>query len=175
MNSSIFDTILGIGVIVLQIKALYLILHLIFPKKVPIPDFAKKHYLLGITLLGFLGMIGSLIYSEIVGFPPCNLCWYQRIAIYSIAIIGLVALVKRYKKEVVDFVQVLSGLGLIIAILHVIQEQTGVSLICSATGVSCSKQLVYALGYISIPMMSLSILLVTFLVTILMKKEMKNK
>ncbi len=175
MNSSVFDTVLGIGVIMLQIKALYLILHLVFPKKIPIPGFVKKYYLLGITFLAFLGMIGSLIYSEIIGFPPCNLCWYQRIAIYSIAIIGFVALVKRYKREVVDFVQILSGLGLIIAILHIIQEQTGVSLICSAVGVSCSKQLVYALGYISIPMMSLSILLVTFLVTFLMKKELSGK
>ena len=174
MNTSIYDTILGIGVIVLQIKALYIILHLIAPKKVPIPEFAKRHCLLGITLLGFLGLVGSLVYSEVVGFPPCDLCWYQRIAIYSVTIIGFVALVKKYKKEVVDFIQILSGLGLIIAIFHVIQEQTGVSLICSASGVSCSKQLVYALGYISIPMMSLSILLVTFLITFVMKKELKK-
>ncbi len=171
MNPDIFNTVLGIGVIILQIKALYLIFHLIFPKKVPIPEFAKKHYLLGITLLAFLGIVGSLVYSEVVGFPPCDLCWYQRIAIYSIGFIGLTALVKRYSKEVVTYMQVLSGLGLIIAIMHVIQEQTGVGLLCSSSGVSCSKQLVYALGYISIPMMSLSILLVTFLVTVIMKKE----
>ncbi len=173
MNPSLFDTILGIGVIVLQLKALYLILHFIAPKKLPIPSFAKKYYLLGITVLTLVGALASLVYSGVIGFPPCNLCWYQRIAIYGIAIVGLVALLKRYSHEVVSYIRTLSGLGLIIAIFHVIQEQTGTSLLCSAGGVSCSKQLVYALGYISIPMMSLSVLLVVFLVTFLMKRNEK--
>lgn len=36
---------------------------------------------------------GSLWFSEVAGFPPCDLCWYQRIAMYPLfLVLGLAAL-----------------------------------------------------------------------------------
>jgi disulfide bond formation protein DsbB len=32
---------------------------------------------------------GSLFFSEIAGFPPCELCWYQRICMYPLSILTL--------------------------------------------------------------------------------------
>ena len=32
---------------------------------------------------------GSLFYSEIAGFVPCELCWYQRICMYPLSILTL--------------------------------------------------------------------------------------
>ena len=32
-------------------------------------------------------VIGSLIYSEVVGFIPCKYCWYQRYLMYPIALV----------------------------------------------------------------------------------------
>ena len=39
-------------------------------------------------------MLGSLFYSEIAGYYPCPLCWYQRIAMYPLAVVLGVALWK---------------------------------------------------------------------------------
>jgi disulfide bond formation protein DsbB len=37
--------------------------------------------------VGVTATLGSLYYSEIVGFVPCTLCWYQRICMYPLAVI----------------------------------------------------------------------------------------
>jgi hypothetical protein len=37
-------------------------------------------------------VVGSLVYSQIVGFPPCDLCWWQRIFMYPQVIILFVAM-----------------------------------------------------------------------------------
>ena len=36
-------------------------------------------------------MAASLYYSESVGFIPCEFCWYQRIAMYPLAVMLLIA------------------------------------------------------------------------------------
>ena len=38
-------------------------------------------------------MLGSLYFSEVANFVPCTLCWFQRIGMYSLAIILFVAIV----------------------------------------------------------------------------------
>ena len=38
--------------------------------------------------------LGSLYYSEVAGFVPCTLCWYQRILMYPLTIISLVGILK---------------------------------------------------------------------------------
>ncbi|MFQ5460844.1 MAG: disulfide bond formation protein B, partial [Anaerolineae bacterium] len=40
-------------------------------------------------------MLGSLYFSEVRGFTPCTLCWYQRILMYPLAAILLVAIGRR--------------------------------------------------------------------------------
>ena len=42
-------------------------------------------------LLSGASMLGSLYFSEVAHYAPCKLCWYQRVCMYSIAIISLVA------------------------------------------------------------------------------------
>ena len=37
---------------------------------------------------------GSLFFSEIAGFIPCELCWYQRICMYPLSIITLLAAIR---------------------------------------------------------------------------------
>jgi hypothetical protein len=34
-----------------------------------------------------LATAGSLWFSEGAGFPPCELCWYQRIAMYPLVVV----------------------------------------------------------------------------------------
>ena len=40
-------------------------------------------------------VLGSLYFSEVADFPPCRLCWYQRIAMYPLALILPIAAWRR--------------------------------------------------------------------------------
>jgi len=50
---------------------------------------------LAFMVAGF-AMFGSLWFSEAANYNPCTLCWYQRIAMYSLAVVLGVALVRRW-------------------------------------------------------------------------------
>jgi disulfide bond formation protein DsbB len=41
-------------------------------------------------IVASVATIGSLIYSEVIHFEPCRLCWFQRIAMYPLSVILLV-------------------------------------------------------------------------------------
>ena len=46
-------------------------------------------------LVALVATLGSLYYSEVRGFIPCTLCWYQRILMYPLVAILLVGLLRR--------------------------------------------------------------------------------
>ena len=48
-----------------------------------------------IWLVSLLATLGSLFFSEVMGLPPCVLCWYQRIAMYPMVVITSVGLLSR--------------------------------------------------------------------------------
>ena len=39
-----------------------------------------------------IATLGSLFFSDIMQFVPCTMCWYQRIFMYPLVIIFLIAL-----------------------------------------------------------------------------------
>ena len=101
-------------------------------------------------------MTGSLYYSEIANFPPCKLCWYQRIAMYPLAIILPIAAVRR-DLAVKPYAMVLAGIGGVISVYHMLVERfpTLESGSCDPTN-PCSIIWVEPLGYLTIPTMALS-------------------
>jgi len=153
-------TIFAIGALIAQIATIVLIIEYFRKKESNIKTFAKNRALLLSFTASFLAMIGSLIYSEIIGFPPCTLCWYQRILMYPTVILTLVAFTKGFSKEIFYYIRALSYPGAVIALYHSIIKMTGSSPFpCSAFSVSsadCVKQLVLEFGYINIPMMAFS-------------------
>ena len=44
-----------------------------------------------VFLVASIATGGSLFFSETAGFIPCELCWYQRICMYPLSIITLLA------------------------------------------------------------------------------------
>lgn len=66
-------------------------------------------------------MVGSLYFSEVANYEPCKLCWYQRIAMYSMAIISLVAVILR-DRAVARYTIVLASAGLIVSTYHYLLE-----------------------------------------------------
>ena len=99
-------------------------------------------------------MVGSLYFSENVGFAPCKLCWYQRIAMYSIAIISFVAAL-RNDKNIARYTIVLAPLGLIVSTYHYLLEwfPTLETSVCSLD-VPCTAVWFRELGFVTLCFMA---------------------
>ena len=108
------------------------------------------------TAVAAVSMAGSLWFSEYVGFVPCTLCWYQRIAMYPLVIVLGVAAIRRDVSVWLP-ATIIAGIGGSISILHLF-EQWGPHLdlgVCE-TAVPCSARWVTEFGYLTIPGMALS-------------------
>lgn len=61
---------------------------------------------------------GSLWFSEVENFVPCRMCWFQRIFMYPLAIVLLVAAIRR--DRAVKYTAVpLAGIGILISSYHI--------------------------------------------------------
>jgi disulfide bond formation protein DsbB len=134
-------------------------------------DRSPFEFLRGSTLwlAGFVAlaaMLGSLYLSEVVHLIPCRFCWYQRIAMYPLALILLIA---AYRKEgmIRVYAASLATIGVGLSAYHkLIQAYPGLdSGSCAASGPSCSAALILKFNFVSIPYMALSafILILTLL------------
>jgi disulfide bond formation protein DsbB len=117
------------------------------------------------AVVAAVAMAGSLYFSEVAHFPPCLLCWYQRIAMYPLVpLLGLAAV--RREVGVSLYGIVIAALGAPISIYHVLVERGIVqeSAACDPTN-PCSLKWVEELGYLTIPTMALSafLLIITLL------------
>lgn len=104
-------------------------------------------------VVALVATVGSLIYSEVIHFEPCRLCWFQRIAMYPMAIVLLVGAIRR-EYQVKYYALPLALIGLAISIYHYL-IQTFPSLEGGSCGViACSARYVDIFGFISIPFMA---------------------
>lgn len=103
--------------------------------------------------------LGSLFFSEIAKFTPCVLCWYQRIFMYPQPLLLYLAII-REERVVSPYLLLLNVLGAMVAGYHyLIQRIPSASLLnCQINGnVSCTKNVIFYFGYVSIPMMALTV------------------
>jgi disulfide bond formation protein DsbB len=98
---------------------------------------------------------GSLYLSEVAGFVPCSLCWYQRIAMYPLVVLlGLAAW--RRDSGIRLYVAPLATIGALIAAYHVALERvpTLPSGACSLDA-PCTVIWFERFGFVTIPVMAL--------------------
>jgi disulfide bond formation protein DsbB len=103
-----------------------------------------------------VSLAGSLYFSEVAHFPPCRLCWYQRICMYPLMpILGMAAW--RGDRAIRPYAAVLAAIGALIAAYHVLLERypTLESSVCEPT-TPCTAIWVRRFGYLTIPAMALS-------------------
>ncbi len=110
---------------------------------------------------------GSLWFSEAAGFPPCELCWYQRIAMYPLVVVTTVAAWKRERSALL-IARLLAGAGLAVNAWHLyietFPESGGGS--CDPTN-PCTLRWVEGLGFWTIPRLaSVCFVLILLLTTI---------
>ena len=77
------NLVLSLATIVGQVIVVVLILNLIIYKgSGMLSEIISAHGLLFAFVVVATATLGSLFYSEIAGFEPCKLCWFQRIFMY---------------------------------------------------------------------------------------------
>jgi disulfide bond formation protein DsbB len=108
--------------------------------------------------VSLIATTGSLYYSEVVGFTPCRLCWFQRIFTYPQVVIffGGIYMSRRESfdpRTTYTYGLVFSAIAVLIASYHsYIQIDTSSIIGCSS---GCSVVLHRAFGIFSIPNQSL--------------------
>lgn len=119
--------------------------------------FLTKYILYIAFAQALVATLGSLYFSEIRHFPPCTLCWYQRIMMYPLVLILGVGILKKVK-EVNYFAWPLIAIGWLIAVYHnllyynILPEAAAP---CTA-GISCTTRFFAWFGFITIPFLSLT-------------------
>ncbi|HEX6422601.1 MAG TPA: disulfide bond formation protein B [Acidimicrobiales bacterium] len=106
--------------------------------------------------VAIVATLGSLYYSEVADFPPCRLCWFQRIGMYPLALILAVAAWRR-DRQVRWYALPLAVVGGAVSIYHIVIERypSLESGACELTN-PCSTIWVEEFGYLTIPTMALS-------------------
>ena len=105
--------------------------------------------------IAFIATIGSLFFSEVMEFEPCELCWMQRILMYPLVVILGTAYVK---KEIYIAIPgfILSLIGAPLALYHyIIQKIDTLSSPNFCGDISCTVQYINYFGFITIPFLSL--------------------
>jgi disulfide bond formation protein DsbB len=101
---------------------------------------------------------GSLFFSEIAGFVPCELCWYQRICMYPLSIVTLLAAL-RGDYRIARYVLPLPLVGACISVYHLLVEngvvnQSSACLVSAPGG--CATKWIDQFGYMTIPTLALT-------------------
>ena len=98
-------------------------------------------------------MLGSLYFSEVANFVPCKLCWFQRIAMYPLAVILILATIWR-DRSIFRYVVPVALVGIAISAYHTwIQWFPEQSTICEFNN-PCSAKWVEVLGVFTIPQLA---------------------
>jgi disulfide bond formation protein DsbB len=123
---------------------------------------------LGVTLEGYelwlaflvsaVATGGSLFFSEIAHFVPCELCWFQRICMYPLSIATLLAALANDRRAA-RYLLPLPLVGAGVSVYHLLVEngvvkETQACLISAPGG--CGVKWIDEFGYMTIPTLALT-------------------
>ena len=126
--------------------------------------------------VALMATLGSLVMSELFDWPPCTLCWYQRIFMYPIVIVSCVGIARRSRDWTVTTLA-LAGIGWLLAAYHTLLQWGVISsaLAPCAEGVSCADKEFAWLGFITIPFLSLMAFTSIIALTVVYEKGVKSE
>ena len=132
----------------------------------------RQYSLCSAWVVSLVATLGSLYFSEIRGFIPCELCWYQRILMYPLALILGIGTFQN-DSSVKRFVLPLAIIGWGISLFHYLEQKVpGFAAIkpCKS-GVPCSAEYINWLGFITIPFLALTAFSLIIVFMLLNKKQ----
>lgn len=123
-----------------------------------------ERYIAALAVLSIVSIVGSLIFQLVYETPVCELCWWQRIFLYPVSVITLVALWFRTRETHVT-VAILSAFGLWYALYHYYYHFQGfvlgnkLTLPCSYGGLmpACTDSPILVFGFATIPFMGIMV------------------
>jgi len=120
--------------------------------------------------IALVATLGSLFMSEVAGYPPCDLCWYQRIAMYPLVVILGVAAWRRDRGAWRTVVP-LAAMGTVVSAWHVaIERRPALGGVCDPA-VPCSLRWVEEFGVLTLPMMAGVGFLAIIVLSLLARRE----
>ena len=120
-----------------------------------IPDWLRDDVALPLaTAIAATATGGSLLLSEVAGYLPCTLCWYQRIAMYPLVIVLGVA-VARGDRDVWRTVLPLTTIGSAVALWHIAIENNPAWGGPCEDAAPCTIIWVEEFGFLTLPTMAL--------------------
>lgn len=154
MDPDVFASALGLLAVVAALAAAVVVLGRVLSRSAWVPH--ADTALTGAFGIAAVATAGSLVFSEVYHFTPCELCWVQRIAMYPLALLLGIAAVRR-DLDVRHYAIPLAGLGALVSIWHVLVQRVPAmagTTSCEATA-PCTGIWVEALGVLTIPTMAL--------------------
>jgi disulfide bond formation protein DsbB len=182
MSVETLNYILASGTLVLEVYTVVLLCAYILRRRSPLAqksiDFVYPYTTpLALGLTGISSAL-SLYYSDVLGFIPCSLCWFQRVFLYPQVILFAVAFICKqnvYKTGVWISVTALSILGGLVALYqHYLQMGGGSILPCpvSSDGADCAARILFEYNHITYPYMAL--VLFAFVIVLMLIARSKN-
>jgi len=109
----------------------------------------------GCWLVATASTLGALFFSEVMGIPPCVLCWYQRIAMFPLVLLLPPGLFP-FDPRVVRYAWPLAAAGWLVALFHllVVAGVIPESIRPCTQGVPCTEVQIRWLGFVTIPLLS---------------------
>ena len=130
--------------------------------------------LLAAWLVSVIATAGALFIGEVMLMVPCQLCWYQRIAMFPLVLI-LGAGAYTQDASSVKYAFPLAIAGWLVAFYHCLLYGGFIpaTLQPCGKGVSCSAQKLELVGFITIPLLSLIAFSIIVLLLLAAKKDTK--
>jgi disulfide bond formation protein DsbB len=136
-----------------------------------IKHFLTKNALYLALAQAIVATLGSLYFSEIMHYPPCVLCWWQRIGMYPLILLIGAGILRRDAK-IYLYVLPPALIAWCIALFHNLLYYKIIpdTLAPCTTGVSCTTKFIEYFGFVTIPFLSF----VAFSVIIIFMLIQKN-
>ena len=139
-----------------------------------IADWFGKHSIWLAFTVAAAALAGSIFYSLVANFAPCDLCWWQRIFLYPQAILLAIAYFTD-DEHIHKYSLALSSCGFVVAAYNVWLQFGGMSIApCSATGPSCALRYFLDFGYVTLPTMSLTAFALLLVIMLFRRNHRKN-
>lgn len=165
---------LGLGTVALQVVTAALFALYLFRDRVAelryITELARAFALPAAFIVSLSAVAMSLYYSEVLGVEPCPLCWWQRVFLYPQVILFGFALYWR-DRSVAGYSIAFSLIGAAFALYHHILQVMPGTLPCPAATVSCAQRFVFEFGYITLPLMGLSIFAILIVLMLFVRQS----
>lgn len=135
----------------------------------------NRLYMQLIFLISLLATMGSLYFSEIRQYVPCEMCWYQRIIMYPIVLISLIGIIRKDHGAII-YTRAISVIGVMMSGYHYLLQKSIIfdEGAVSCEGVSCTVQYINWFGFITIPFLALTAFIIILILSFMAKTIKKE-